>query len=133
MGVEPFLVSSAIDCVLAQRLVRVLCEKCKEPYTATPEALAESRITVPEGQHGATLFRAVGCQACGKTGYRGRMAVHEVMLMSEEVERLTVERRSSEEIMRMAVEQGMKILRDDGVEKALAGKTSIEELLRVIV
>ncbi len=133
MGIEPFLVSSAIDCVLAQRLIRRLCSKCKEPYEPTPEMFAESRMTVPDYITEVTVFRAVGCQACGKTGYRGRMAVHEVMLMSEEIERLTAERKGSEEIAHVAREQGMRMLRQDGVEKVLAGKTSIEELLRVII
>lgn len=133
MGIEPFLVSSAIDCVLAQRLIRRLCDKCKEPYEATTEMLAESRIVVPDHVSEVTLFRAVGCTACGKTGYRGRMAVHEVMLMTEEIERLTAERRSSEEIAAVAREQGMWTLRQDGIEKVLAGKTAVEELLRVIV
>lgn len=135
MGIEPFLVSSALDCVLAQRLIRKLCEKCKEPYEPSEEMLAESRITIPQEMVGSklSLHRAVGCSACGKTGYRGRMAVHEVMLVSEEIERLTSERRSSEEIGSLAREQGMRVLRDDGVEKALLGLTSLEELLRVIV
>ncbi|MHB8512532.1 MAG: GspE/PulE family protein [Actinomycetota bacterium] len=133
MGVEPFLVSSSIDAVLAQRLVRKLCDKCKEPYEATPEMLAESRIPIPSDMQSVTLFKAVGCSSCSKTGYRGRMAVHEVMTMSEEIERLTAEHRSSDEIGAMARSQGMQTLRDDGVLKALEGKTSIEELLRVIV
>ena len=133
MGIEPFLVSSAVDCVLAQRLIRVLCDKCKEPYEPTPDMLEQSRIKVPEDRFPLTLYRAVGCQACGKTGYRGRMAVHEVMNMSEDIERLTSERKSSEDIARVAIDQGMLTLRDDGVLKALDGRTSIEELLRVIV
>ncbi|HEX9695614.1 MAG TPA: ATPase, T2SS/T4P/T4SS family [Actinomycetota bacterium] len=133
MGIEPFLVASAIDCVLAQRLIRVLCDKCKEPYEPTSDMLSQSRIKIPEDRYPVTLYRAVGCKACGKTGFRGRMAVHEVMIMTEEIERLTSERRSSEEIGRMAIEQGMLTLRDDGVLKAIDGRTSIEELLRVIV
>lgn len=133
MGIEPFLVSSAVDCVLAQRLVRVLCERCKEPYVPTEEALREARIPVPDDGALPKLFRAIGCQHCGKTGFRGRMAVHEVMVKTEEIERLTAERRSSEEIARMAREQGMITLREDGIDKVLAGLTSIEEIMRVIV
>jgi type IV pilus assembly protein PilB len=131
MGIEPFLVSSAIDCVLAQRLVRVLCERCKEPYLPTEESLVEAKIPI-DGDI-PKLYRAVGCQNCSKTGYRGRMAVHEVMLSSEEIERMTAEHRSSEDIGRMAREQGMASLREDGVRKVLEGKTSIEEVMRVIV
>ncbi|MGZ4120647.1 MAG: GspE/PulE family protein [Actinomycetota bacterium] len=133
MGIEPFLVSSAVDCVLAQRLVRNLCEKCKEYYQPTAEALKEARIPLlPDGSI-PRLYRAVGCNTCGNTGYRGRMAVHEVMVMSEEIERMTVERRSSEDIGRVAQEQGMLTLRQDGILKVLEGKTSVEELFRVIV
>ncbi len=131
MGIEPFLVSSAVDCVLAQRLVRILCERCKEPYLPTEEALLEAKI--PVAGDVPKLFRAVGCSHCSKTGYRGRMAVHEVMLKSEEIERLTAERRSSEEIARVARAQGMTPMRDDGIRKVLEGKTSVEEIMRVIV
>lgn len=132
MGIEPFLVSSAVDCVLAQRLVRILCEKCKEYYQPTPEALKEARIPLmPDGSI-PRLYKPIGCNSCGNTGYRGRMAVHEVMVMSEEIERMTVERRSSEEIAKVAQEQGMLTLRQDGILKVLDGRTSIEELFRVI-
>jgi type IV pilus assembly protein PilB len=133
MGIEPFLVSSAVDCVLAQRLVRTLCEKCKEYYQPTAEALREARVPLlPDGSI-PRLYRPVGCNTCGNTGYRGRMAVHEVMLMSEDVERMTVERKSSEDIGRLAQEQGMLTLRQDGILKVLEGRTSLEELFRVIV
>jgi type IV pilus assembly protein PilB len=133
MGIEPFLVSSAIDCVLAQRLIRVLCDRCKEPYMPTEEALVEAIIPFPEDGNLPKLHRAVGCGVCGKTGYRGRTSVHEVMTMTEDIERLAAERRSSDEIKRVARSQGMKMLREDGIEKVLAGVTSIEEILRVIV
>ncbi|MFN2642759.1 MAG: GspE/PulE family protein, partial [Actinomycetota bacterium] len=131
MGIEPFLVSSAVDCVLAQRLIRVLCERCKEPYLPTEEALVEAKIPI-DGDI-PKLYRAVGCSNCAKTGYRGRLAVHEVMLKSEEIDRLTAERRSAEEIGRIAREQGMTTLRADGIAKVLDGKTSLEEIMRVIV
>jgi len=133
MGIEPFLVSSAVDCVLAQRLVRTLCEKCKEYYQPTAEALKEAKVPLlPDGSI-PRLYRPTGCNACGNTGYRGRMAVHEVMMMSEDIERMTVERKSSEEIGKVAQEQGMLTLRQDGILKVLEGKTSLEELFRVIV
>jgi type IV pilus assembly protein PilB len=133
MGIEPFLVSSAVDCVLAQRLVRTLCEKCKEYYQPTAEALREAKVPLlPDGSI-PRLYRPTGCNACGNTGYRGRMAVHEVMVMSEDIERMTVERKSSEDIGRVAQEQGMLTLRQDGILKVLEGRTSLEELFRVIV
>ena len=78
------------------------------------------------------LFRSVGCGACANTGYRGRMGLYEVMPMSEEIERLTVERASSEAVKTVALQQGMRLLRDDGLEKARAGLTSIEEIARVV-
>jgi type IV pilus assembly protein PilB len=133
MGIEPFLVSSAVDCVLAQRLVRKLCDRCREPYEPTADALKEARVPLRADGTVPTLYRATGCNHCGNTGYHGRMAVHETMLMSEEIERLTTERRSSEEIMRTSQEQGMMTLRQDGILKVLNGQTSIEEILRVIV
>ncbi|HVE92359.1 MAG TPA: ATPase, T2SS/T4P/T4SS family [Actinomycetota bacterium] len=133
MGVEPFLVASAIDCVVAQRLARRLCMKCRDPYEPTREALEAARISWPENEPLPTLYRAAGCTACSKTGYRGRVALLEVLTMTEEMERLVVERRSSDEIARLAVAQGMKKLRDDGIEKVVAGLTTMEEILRVVV
>jgi type IV pilus assembly protein PilB len=131
MGIEPFLVASALDCVLGQRLARRLCERCKEPYRLSEEEMHVAGIPV-EGDP-ATLYRPVGCQGCGNTGYRGRMALHEVMAISEEIERLVAESASSEEIGRVARSQGMKTLREDGMSKVLRGLTSIEEVLRVVV
>jgi type IV pilus assembly protein PilB len=132
MEVETFLVASAVDCVVAQRLARKLCERCAERYEPDPAELLEAGV--PEGQlsEAANYFRAIGCPACSNTGYRGRIGLYEVMLMSEEIERLTVERASSETIRTVAIEQGMQTLRDDGLEKARAGQTSIEEIARVV-
>jgi len=132
MEVETFLVASAIDCVVAQRLARKLCEKCKEAYAPEHAELVEAGYpewTIPEVTE---LFRSVGCGACANTGYRGRMGLYEVMPMSEEIERLTVERASSEAVKTVALQQGMRLLRDDGLEKARAGLTSIEEIARVV-
>jgi type IV pilus assembly protein PilB len=133
MGIEPFLVGSALDCVLAQRLARRLCSKCKEPYTPTEETLVAARYPWTPGEPVPTLHRAVGCAACARTGYKGRLALHEVMRVSEEVERLTVERASSSEIERMAHAEGMVSLRLDGMAKVAAGITSLDEILRVVV
>jgi type IV pilus assembly protein PilB len=133
MGIEPFLVSSAIDGILAQRLLRILCERCKELYAPTEDALREAGIPLGADGTAPKLYRPVGCSHCSKTGYRGRTAAHEVMLSSEEIERLVSERRSAEEIGRVARSQGMRSLREDGIEKVLLGVTSIEEIMRVIV
>jgi type IV pilus assembly protein PilB len=133
MGIEPFLVGSALDCVLAQRLARRLCPKCKEAYQPTEEALVHARFPWEPGEPVPTLYRPVGCSACSKTGYKGRMALHEVMTVTEDVERLAVERRSADEIGRVARAQGMSTLRSDGMGKVLLGHTSLEEILRVVV
>jgi type IV pilus assembly protein PilB len=129
MGVEPFLVGSALDSVLAQRLARRLCEHCKEPYEPSEQLVEQAHwTTVPD-----TVYRANGCKVCSHTGYRGRVAVHELMLVDEEIERLAVERVSTDRLARAAVEAGMRTLREDGMEKVSEGVTSFEEILRVIV
>ena len=134
MGIEPFLTSSAVDCVLAQRLARRLCPHCKERYTATREMLAKNDFP-PEalGQPEIELYRAKGCPRCKGTGYRGRLGLYEVMVVSEAIRRLTVERKSADEIGRVAQAEGMKTLREDGIDKVLLGMTSMEEIARVIV
>jgi type IV pilus assembly protein PilB len=134
MGVEPFLVCSALDCVVAQRLARRLCERCKEPYQPTEAELAGASWPMEDLTTGEwpTLQRAVGCPACGRTGYRGRLAIHEVMPVTEEIERMIVERRSTDDIQKVAVMQGMLTLRDDGLRKVAAGTTTLEEVFRVV-
>jgi type IV pilus assembly protein PilB len=130
MGVEAYLVASALDCVVAQRLARKLCERCREEYEPTEAELEGAGVPPDSGiEH---LFRPVGCPACGKTGFRGRVGLYEVMLVSEEIEKLTVERISSEEIKKVAVEQGMITLRHDGLEKVRMGLTSLDEVFRVV-
>jgi len=135
MGVEPFLVGSALDCVVAQRLARRLCEKCKQPYTVTADELALVGWD-PErmGHFGEAreVFRPVGCGACGRTGYRGRFAVHEVLTVNEEIERTITEHGHGEDILKAALADGMLTLRQAGLLEVLAGRTSIEEVLRVI-
>jgi type IV pilus assembly protein PilB len=133
MGIEPFLVSSSLMCVLAQRLARRLCPKCKEEYKPTIEELRVAQFPVDDEKDLPTLYKPVGCTACSKTGYKGRLAVHEVMTVTEEIERLVVEGAAADEVGRVAREQGMTPLRLDGMLKVKAGITSIEEILRVIV
>ncbi len=130
MGIAPFLVSSAITCVQAQRLARRLCSECKEAYEPPEELL--DRYKLPKD--GSTkLYKAIGCSKCNDTGYKGRIGLYEVMLMDEEIEKLTVERATSEEIKKVAIAHGMKTLQQDGIEKVKLGLTSLEEVLRVTV
>jgi type IV pilus assembly protein PilB len=133
MGIEPFLVGSAMDAVLAQRLARRLCSKCKEPYVPEASLLRSARFPWEEGEPIPTLHRPVGCSACSKTGYKGRLALHEVMSVTEDIERMAVSGASSVDIKKIAIEQGMRTLRLDGMDKVLEGTTSIEEILRVVV
>jgi type IV pilus assembly protein PilB len=132
MGVEPFLVGAADSAVLAQRLARKLCPKCKEAYVPTPEMLTLNEFPWEHGMPLPTLYRPVGCSACAKTGYKGRLALHEVMGVSETIEKLTVEHASSMVIRKAAIEEGMITLRHDGLLKVLAGITSVEEIFRVV-
>jgi type IV pilus assembly protein PilB len=132
MDIEPFLVGSAIDAVVAQRLARRLCERCKEPYRHDSAELAMLRFGVDQSMPSPLLYKAVGCTNCSNTGYRGRIALHEVMIVTEEIERLAVARASSAEITKTAIEQGMVPLREDGWAKAQLGLTSVEEIMRVV-
>jgi type IV pilus assembly protein PilB len=132
MGVEPFLVGSALDCIVAQRLARRLCERCKQSFPVEKEKLEAtgwdlSGIDVPDD-----FFRSVGCQVCGKTGYAGRFAVHEVLNINEEIERMIVEHAHADDIRKAAVVDGMLTLRQAGLMGAAAGVTSLDEVLRVI-
>ena len=132
MGIEPFLVGSALDCVVAQRLARRLCNKCKEAYQPAEVELIAARFPWSPGEELPMLYRPVGCSACSRTGYKGRLALHEVMRVSESIERLAVAHASAAEIGRTACEQGMVTLRDDGWTKVLLGDTALEEILRVV-
>ncbi|NQV05649.1 Flp pilus assembly complex ATPase component TadA [bacterium] len=131
MGVEAYLVSSALDSIIAQRLARRLCERCKEQIEVTPEMLAQMRYDESMGP--LTVHRTGGCKVCSDTGYRGRVAINELLLVSEEIQRMAVERRPSDEIAKVAQEQGMRTLREDGMEKVRLGMTTLEEVLRVVV
>lgn len=132
MGIEPFLVGSALDAVVAQRLCRSLCERCKEAYRPEPTELLQVGFPWAEGSELPVLYRPGSCSACSQTGYRGRMALHEVMTVTEEISRLVVDRSSTDEIGRAAREQGMATLKADGWAKVAQGRTSIEEILRVV-
>ncbi|MDQ1366602.1 MAG: type pilus assembly protein PilB [Acidimicrobiaceae bacterium] len=133
MGVEPFLVGSALDCIVAQRLARKLCDKCKERFQPTRAELATVGWDIEaEGGEIPIIYRPVGCTKCSRTGYYGRFAIHEVMPVTEDIERCIVERGQSEDLKKLAVAEGMLTLRQSGLRTVRSGNTSIEEILRVI-
>lgn len=132
MGVESFLVGSALDCIVAQRLARRLCVKCKESYSPDNSELLSVGWDVEQMGDPGEIFRAGGCATCGKTGYMGRFAVHEVMTVSEEIERMIVDRAHSEDLKKVAISQGMRTLRMAGLRRVADGSTSVEEILRVV-
>src|ERR671922_111794 len=135
MGVEPFLTGAAITAVLAQRLARKLCSYCAEPYLPTNDDLRGLHLNedVVAALDGATFYRGQGCARCGKTGYRGRVGVFQLLEMSDRLEQLASDRASREEIEQVAIEQGMRTLWDDGLSKIMSGVTSLDELGRVLV
>ena len=133
MGIEPFLVGSALDCIVAQRLARRLCSKCKTAYQPTELELIESRFPWMPGEPVPEIFRPAGCAACSNTGYRGRLALHEVMAVDEAIERHAVAHSSSSDIAETAKQHGMIPLRKDGMIKVAMGLTSMEEIMRVVV
>ncbi len=125
MGIEPFLVSSAVDCIVAQRLARMLCKHCKRPQTVADSVLES------HGLSGAKPYEPVGCSRCGGSGYRGRLGLYEVMSVSERIRGMILERASVDAMVEVALEEGMLRLRDDGVAKVREGLTSIAEIERM--
>ena len=128
MGIEPFLVTSSVECVVAQRLVRRLCE-CKQPVKVTRQMLIENGFDHPRG---FTAYEPGACVRCGQSGYKGRTGLYEVMMMSDSLRRLILDRAGHDDLRAMAREQGMRTLREDGLEKVRQGITSIPEVLRVV-
>ncbi|OGF45682.1 MAG: type IV-A pilus assembly ATPase PilB [Candidatus Firestonebacteria bacterium RIFOXYA2_FULL_40_8] len=129
MGVEPFLITSSLIMVIAQRLVRKICPKCKEAYEVSPEVLEDLNIKAAEGEK-VVFYRGLGCPNCANTGYKGRAAIYEVMVMNDEIRKMILKRASGTDIKKIAIETGMITLREAGIRKVRAGGTSIEELLR---
>ncbi|MGA9285585.1 MAG: GspE/PulE family protein [Solirubrobacteraceae bacterium] len=129
MGIEPFLVASALDCVLAQRLARMLCANCKKRTIVPAEVLRENGY---KALVDLEAYEPGGCRRCNGSGYRGRLGIYEVMTVSSEIRAMALERRPSEEMRDVAVRQGMRLLRDDGLHKVRQGLTSIAEIARVI-
>ncbi len=128
MGVEPFLVTSTVIGVLAQRLLRALCPQCRAPYEATPEDLAALHLTADQVEH--HLMRATGCEACQGIGFKGRVGLYELLMMSEALRPLIIERASAGAVREQAQAEGMRTLREDGIAKVLAGVTTAEEMIR---
>jgi type II secretory ATPase GspE/PulE/Tfp pilus assembly ATPase PilB-like protein len=131
MGVEPFLIASSLIGVLAQRLVRVVCGRCKEPYTPPAEALRHLGIASPNGTP-VHLYRGKGCDACRQTGYRGRIGVFELMMVNEGLRKLVLGGQAADRMREHAQENGMRTLRQHGIERVLEGTTTMEEMLRVV-
>jgi general secretion pathway protein E len=130
MGIEPFLIASSVNVIMAQRLVRIICPDCKEEYVPPPEMLM--RIGVPEEQcHDRTVFRGRGCSKCHQTGFKGRCGIYEMMIMSQDMKALVLQTSDANQIKRKAVEEGMITLQKDGANKVLQGITTIEEVYRV--
>ena len=130
MGLEPFLVSSTVEAVMAQRLVRTLCPRCKQAYQPQngdlPSDFPRDKLLA-----GMPLYRPVGCRECRQVGYRGRVGLYELLITTQEIRQLSHERVSSWTIQEAAVRQGMHTLREDGWIKVLSGRTTIDEVLRV--
>ena len=130
MGVPPYLVSSSVIGIMAQRLVRTICKKCKKPYVPSELELQESGMTAEQAEK-ATFMKGTGCGSCNKSGYRGRMAVFELMMMTSKIREMTFKQVSTVEIRKAAKAEGMSTLYMDGIRKVCAGLTTIDEVLRV--
>jgi len=125
MGVEPFLISSSVIGILAQRLVRKICSNCREPYKPLPDVL--KFLGTVEAKE---LFRGKGCNVCKNTGYKGRIGIFELLIISEEIRKLVSEKVSSDIIKKKAIQGGMKTLKDDSIDKVLKGITTVEEAIK---
>lgn len=129
MGVEPFLVSSTVEAVMAQRLVRTLCPQCKAPYEPAREDLPDD---FPFDElAGQPLYRATGCRACRQVGYKGRLGLFELLVTTNRIRQIAHDRSSAWAIKQAAQQQGMRTLRQDGWRKVIAGRTTVDEVVRV--
>lgn len=131
MGVEPFLVSSSIECLIAQRLVRLICSKCKTPLKSQKEIVEQIKKDIDIGTQDREFYEGKGCEECRFTGYRGRTAIYEILLINEPIRELILARASSQQIKHKAVSSGMRTLRQDGLQKVLQGLTTYREIMRV--
>ncbi|MNI25786.1 Type II secretion system protein E [compost metagenome] len=129
MGVEPFLVSSAVNCIMAQRLVRRICTKCETDYKPSSE---ERAMLGEHGFEAHTLKKGKGCEACGQSGYKGRLAIHEILPIDDTLRSMIMQRRTDSDYRKYAIETGGMIpLLQDGLSKVMAGQTTISEIYRV--
>lgn len=135
MDIEPYLTASSVVAVLAQRLVRLLCRHCKEPYAMSREEVLAAAPDFPlgEGEAEVSLYKPGGCLRCSNTGYKGRKGVYELLVISDAIKQMTLQRRSSGEIAEVAVKEGMITLRQDGLAKVKQGLTTLEEVMRVLI
>ncbi|MGR9115830.1 MAG: type II secretion system ATPase GspE [Gammaproteobacteria bacterium] len=131
MGLEEYLLSSTVNGILAQRLVRKLCPACKQSYSASSAVIEEMRLRRFQPEGDILLHKSVGCQACGGLGYRGRMAIIEFLVMTDSIRKMIMAHEEAGEIQRLAITEGMQTMHDDGLVKALQGLTTLEEVLRV--
>ena len=131
MGVEPFLVASTVEGVLAQRLVRVLCDDCKEPYHPVSAELPDDFPVEHRVDPKLTLYRPGGCDGCRKTGYHGRLGIYELLVTNEEIRQMMTQKGTSDAIKQVAIRNGMETMRMDGWNKVLSGVTTIDEIVRV--
>ncbi len=131
MGIEPFLVASSLICVLAQRLIRVICPHCKESYTPSPQEIAYLETDVKGISPPSVLYRGRGCNKCKGNGYSGRTGIFELLEISPDIRSMIVERKDAKSIKTAAINKGFKTIRADGIEKIIKGVTTIEEVLRV--
>ncbi|HLL15460.1 MAG TPA: GspE/PulE family protein [Pyrinomonadaceae bacterium] len=129
MGVEPYNFVSSLNCVLAQRLIRMLCDVCKRPYHATDDELIESGLK-PDEYRGRQFYMSVGCDACNHTGYRGRTAIHELLNLSDNIREMIIERRPGSEVRRAAEQEGLASLRESALKKVLSGVSTLHEINR---
>ena len=130
MGVEPYLVASAVECFIAQRLVRVICDQCKEKVKLSAEVIKKLGVSEKDSAS-ATVYMGRGCEACKYTGYKGRTAIYEILLVTEPIRQLILKRVSADQIRKKALQLGMRTLRQDGWEKIARGITTPTEVLRV--
>jgi type IV pilus assembly protein PilB len=130
MGVEAYQFVSALNCVLAQRLVRNICHHCKRPATVTRVLLEESGLDLAL-EHSGVFYEGIGCIECGGTGYKGRTAICELLDLSDHIREMILEKRPTSEIKKAAREEGMRFLRESAVEQVMLGKTTLREINKV--
>jgi general secretion pathway protein E len=130
MGIEAYLITSTVRCFIAQRLVRRVCPECRKPVAVTPQMISEFKGQV-EFQEGLTIYEHAGCDACHMTGYSGREAIYEFLLVNDDIRKLILERATTGEVKAAAVCAGMKTLRQAGWNKVKEGVTTLQEVIRV--